>query len=327
MSHKLKYNKSFNYLLLILVVVAVNFLLPRLLPGNPLAFLVGEEVGYLSSQEKQMIISKYGLDKPLYIQFLTYIKNILTLDFGISYSKKQPIVDIIKGALPWTLLLSISNLIVSSILGCFLGALSALKKKDKDDMKMTLIISIISSIPAFWIGMIFISIFSVKFNFFPVYGAYTFWQDYKGIQKVIDVGKHLFLPLTTMVIVSISRFFIPMRCAVIDVMSEDYVFMAKARGLPTSYINYKYIIRNSLLPVFTVFMIDIGYILSGSIVIETVFSYPGIGRTMYEAVLSRDYPVMQCTFLAISIMVIFANYLADKLYPVLDPGVMKNIEN
>lgn len=315
-----------HYIVLLAAVVILNFFLPRMLPGSPIAQLAGEEVGSMTQSERDRILSAYDLDKPLTVQFFTYIRNIVTLDWGISFSKKQPITDLLKAAIPWTLLLVGCNLILSTILGTFLGALSAVLRKKKKDMKLMLLVILCSSLPAFWIGMIFISVFSVGLGWFPVYGAYSMFSGLEGWAYAKDVFEHLVLPVTTMTIVSISVFFTTSRYSVLETIHQDYVFMAKVRGIPKKRVRFCYMMRNALIPVFTVFMMELGSVLSGSVVIESVFAYPGLGNLLYNAVLSRDYPLMQYGFLVSSFMVIAASLLTDILYSRIDPRMVDENE-
>jgi len=302
----------------------MNFLLPRLLPGDPLVFLVGEEVWSLTYAEREAALARYHLNESLIVQYMYYLRDLVTFNWGYSYMKRQPITEILWAAAPWTLLLAFSNLLIASVLGSLLGAMAALKRKSKTDINLLLIVSFISSMPSFWIGMILISVFAVNLGLFPVYGAYSLWADYTGLARIYDILWHLFLPLTTLVILSLSAFFLTMRYSLLEVLGDDFVLMARAKGLSERIIKYRYIMRNALLPVFTIFMMNIGYIFSGAIIVETVFSYPGIGRIMFEAVIARDYPLLQYSFLVISLMVILANYIADLLYPMIDPRVVED---
>lgn len=321
---RLRSRKLKQYLILIAVIIAFNFLLPRLLPGSPLVYLAGEEVGMLTTAERQEIISEHKLDRSLPVQFVYYLQDLFTLDWGDSYAKKQPITEILLKAAPWTFLLAFTNLVIASVLGSLLGAAAAMKRRGLLDTNLLLGVSFLSSAPAFWIGMILISVFAVNLGLFPIYGAQSIAADYTGIMKILDILHHLFLPLLTLVILSLSGFFLTMRYSLMEVLGEDFVLMAKAKGLSHKLIKYRYVMRNALLPVFTLFMLDLGYIFSGAIVIETVFSYPGLGRVMFEAVLARDYPLLQYSFLLISGLVVLCNYLADLIYPMIDPRVVKS---
>ena len=289
-----------------------------------MVFLVGEEVWSLTYAEREAALARYHLNESLIVQYMYYLRDLVTFNWGYSYMKRQPITEILWAAAPWTLLLAFSNLLIASVLGSLLGAMAALKRKSKTDINLLLIVSFISSMPSFWIGMILISVFAVNLGLFPVYGAYSLWADYTGLARIYDILWHLFLPLTTLVILSLSAFFLTMRYSLLEVLGDDFVLMARAKGLSERIIKYRYIMRNALLPVFTIFMMNIGYIFSGAIIVETVFSYPGIGRIMFEAVIARDYPLLQYSFLVISLMVILANYIADLLYPMIDPRVVED---
>lgn len=315
-------HKNSYYLILIAAVIVLNFFLPRLLPGSPIGQIVGESVNEMTQDEINRILEVYHLNDSLPEQFITYVKNIFTLDWGMSFSKKQPITDLIFAALPWTLLLCGTNLILSTLLGTFLGTVSALLRKKKKDVKIVGLMTILGSIPSFWIGMVLISFFGVKLGWFPIYGAYSVIKKYTGFAKVLDIISHLILPVVTMTIVSLMSFFTTSRVSVLDTIHQDYVVMAEMRGIPKKRIQTFYIMRNALIPVFTVFMLEVGTVLSGSVVIESLFSYPGIGYLLYNAVLSRDYPLMQYGFLLTSVVVIGSSWLTDVLYSKIDPRMV-----
>ncbi|MCF6095227.1 ABC transporter permease [Microaerobacter geothermalis] len=313
--------KVMQYILVLFIMITLNFLLPRLMPGNPLVFLAGEDVGFMSSAEKQEILDKYGLNKPLYEQYAIYLKNLVTGDFGYSYQQKMPITELILSRLPWTLLLTGANLIIATILGVIFGAISAWKRGTKKDVSLLTGFMFLSAMPSFWVGMILVSIFAAQLKWFPIYGAETVWASYTGWERVWDILKHLVLPLTTLVLISVSSIFMTMRYSMLNVLGEDYILMARAKGVKEKVIKYRHAMRNALLPVATMFMLSLGFMFGGATVIETVFAYPGIGRLMFEAVLSRDYPVIQASFLIITFTVVIANFLADIIYPLLDPKV------
>lgn len=321
MKHKISY-----YLLLIMAVITLNFFLPRWLPGSPVAQIIGEDVSKMVPEERERILEIYHLNDTLGQQFVTYIKNIFTLDWGISYSKKQPIFDMIMTALPWTLLLCGTNLFISTILGTLLGTASAILRKSKKDIRIVGVMSFLGSMPSFWIGMVLISFFGVKLGWFPIYGAYSMIKRYTGVARMVDILKHLVLPVTTMTIVSLMSFFTTSRVSVLETIHQDYVTLARMRGISKKRIRYFYIMRNALIPVFTIFMLEVGYVLSGSVVIESLFSYPGIGQLLYNAVLSRDYPLMQYGFLVTSVTVILASWLTDLLYCKIDPRMVSVLE-
>lgn len=308
-----------HYAILLVMVIVINFFLPRMMPGSPVKTLIGEDAGSLTAAEKMGILEAYDLDKPLYRQFGIYLKNLFTLKWGNSYAKRQPILDLIWSRAGWSLLLAGSNLIILTFLGTWLGISSAARRRRGKGAGMLIASAGISSLPPFWVAMILLSIFGVQLGWFPLYGAYDMWVHKRGIALVTDVLRHLFLPLLTMVITEFMTFFTTARYGAIQVMGEDYVRMARMRGIPEKKVKKSYIIRNTMIPVFTMIMLDVGYLLSGSVLIETVFSYPGLGTLMQEAVQARDYPLIQYTFLVSSVMTIVALFLADCLNHKVDP--------
>lgn len=316
--------KFLQYLIVIFLMLTLNFLLPRLMPGNPLVYLAGEDVGFMTSAEKEAILEKNGLNDSLIKQYGTYIKNIFTGDFGFSYQQKRPILDLLKERLPWTLLLTGLGLVLSTVIGVLFGTISAWRRGTKTDANLLTMFMFLSAMPSFWVGMILVSIFSAQLGLLPVFGAESAWSNLKGMERFLDIVKHLVLPLTTLVLISVTSTFMIMRYSMLNVLGEDYIMMAKAKGVKEKVIKYKHAMRNALLPVATVFMLSLGFTLGGATVIETVFAYPGVGRLMFESVLSRDYPLIQATFLIITFGVVIANFLADLIYPWLDPKVGKN---
>ncbi|MBA9029030.1 ABC transporter permease [Peribacillus huizhouensis] len=313
--------KFLQYVIVIILMVTLNFLLPRVMPGNPLVFLAGEDVGFMSSAEKEAILEKHGLNDSIVQQYGTYLKNIFTGEFGFSYQQKRPIIELLKERLPWTILLSGLGLVLSTIIGVLFGTISAWKRGTKTDVNLLTMFMFLSAMPSFWVGMILVSVFSVQLGWLPVFGAESAWSNLKGMDRFIDIVKHLILPLTTLVLISVTSTFMIMRYSMLNVLGEDYIMIAKAKGVKEKVIRYKHAMRNALLPVATVFMLSLGFTLGGATVIETVFAYPGVGRLMFESVLSRDYPLIQATFLIITFSVVIANFLADLIYPFLDPKV------
>lgn len=313
--------KLLQYFIVIFLMLTLNFLLPRLMPGNPLVFLAGEDVGFMSSAEKDAILDKYGLNDSIFEQYGAYIKNIFTGDFGYSYQQKRPISELLMERLPWTMLLTGLGLVLSTVIGVMFGAISAWRRGTRTDANLLTVFMFLSAMPSFWVGMILVSIFSAQLGWLPVFGAESAWSNYTGMDRLIDIGKHLILPLATLILISVTSTFMIMRYSMLNVLGEDYIMMAKAKGVKEKVIKYKHAMRNALLPVATVFMLSLGFTLGGATVIETVFAYPGVGRLMFESVLSRDYPLIQATFLIITFSVVIANFLADLIYPLLDPKV------
>lgn len=313
--------KILQYVGVLFVALTLNFLLPRLMPGNPLELLAGAEVGMMSAEERQQVVEAVGLDRPLHIQYIDYIGDIFTGNFGYSYRQNRPIIDMIVERIPWTLFLAISSLIFSALIGIILGALAAVRRGGLFDILTLNSMIVIDSLPSFWIGMLGISIFAVRLGLLPSQGAFTPASNYEGIEYYRDVVEHAILPIATLSIISTPRIFLMMRYAMIGVIGEDFIRTARAKGLTELFILSKHTIPNALIPVATVLALRFGYAFGGTVVIETVFSYPGLGRLIFEAVRGRDYPVMQAGFLLFTIAVLVSSLFADWLYPKLDPRV------
>lgn len=318
--------KILHYLIILAAIIIINFYIPRWMPGSPLRTIVSGDPGDLTQAEKMGILEAYHLNSPLHVQFGYYIKELFTFNWGNSYAKRQPIVDLIKARLGWTLLLSGTSMILSTVIGTGLGALSAFRRKKRRDLPIVISTTVISSIPSFWIAIILLAVFGVQKKWFPIYGAYSMWESYTGWARFADIMHHLALPLITMVVTSLMSFFTTSRYSTLQVLQEDYVKMARLRGISSKRVLFGYVFRNSLIPVFTIFMMDVGYLLSGSVLIETVFSYPGLGTLMQDAVMARDYPLMQYSFLLSSVLTIVALILADLLYHRIDPRLERSTD-
>ncbi len=314
--------KLVQYGILLFLAATLNFALPRLMPGDPLLYVVGEDVTLMSAAEKEAMRTEMGLNRPVIVQYLAYFGELLRGDLGYSYRENKPVTDVIARKLPWTLILAFLNILISTLIGATAGALAAWRRGSKLDIGMGTFFIFLRSMPSFWIGMILVAVFGATLKWLPVYGAYTMWSDFRGLAYVLDVLKHMVLPLTTMVILSVTAIFITMRYSMINTLGEDYITMAELKGIPQKRIKYRHAMRNALIPVVTVVMMNIGYMVGGATVVETVFAYPGTGRLLFEAVSNRDYPLIQGCFFVITLCVIVANIVADLLYPLLDPKVV-----
>jgi peptide/nickel transport system permease protein len=310
-----------QYLLVIVLTVMLNFALPRMMPGSPLVFLAGEDVGFLSPEQRHQLYSLYGLDQPQWRQFLTYAANLARGQLGYSFQRGRPIAHMIGERLPYTLLLVGTALILATLAGALLGALAAWRRGSALDLGSLGVVMLFESVPSFWLAMIFIAVFAAGLGWFPVFGAGTAGIALAGWPLLVDRARHIALPLATLTIITIPGIYLIMRYSMLAVLGEQYIATARAKGVSERAVLRRHAVRNALLPVATVFMLNLGFIVSGATIVETVFSYPGIGRLLYEAVLNRDYPVIQGTFFIITVSVIAANILCDLLYPLIDPRV------
>ncbi len=317
-------SKFSQYALVLLFGMTINFVLPRLMPGDPIVLLAGEEAARLSPQQRQALLAEFDLDQPLPIQYARYLQKLAHGDLGYSYVKHRPIAEMIAERLLWTLLLTGTSLALATLIGVALGALAAWKRGGRRDLGLLGILIFLDSLPSFWVGMMLIALFAVRVPLFPAFGAVTPWAKLTGWEYAADVARHLVLPLVTLTLVSVPNIFLTTRYAMLSVMGQEFITVARAKGLAERWILFRHALRNALLPVATVFTLGLGFAFGGATVIETVFSYPGIGRLIFEAMSGRDYPVVQAAFLMITVTVVAANILADLLYPLLDPRVRRD---
>jgi peptide/nickel transport system permease protein len=308
-----------QYALVLLAALTLNFFLPRAMPGSPLRFLAGEDVGMLAPAQLDEIRARYGLDRSLPAQYATYLGNVVRGEWGFSYQLGKPVSAAIAERIPWTLLLVGSSLVVATLFGVLVGAIAAWRRGRPFDTATLTGAIVVDSLPTFWIGMLFIAVFAVELRWLPIFGAVTPWGPKAGWPYVVDVLRHLVLPATTLTLASLSGTFLVMRYAMLDALGQDYVRTARSKGMSERRVLLKHAARNALLPVSTVV-----FLVGGATVIETVFSYPGIGTLLYQAVLNRDYPVLQGAFLMLTVSVILANVLSDAVYPLLDPRVRRS---
>jgi peptide/nickel transport system permease protein len=313
--------KAAQYALVLWVALTVNFLLPRAMPGSPLPYLVGEEVGTLAPERLAEVRARYGLDRSLPVQYLDYLGDVLRGDWGTSFQLGQPVAAAIAERLPWTLLLVGTSLLVSTLFGVVAGALAAWRRGGRFDAASLTGAILVDAMPTFWIGMLLIAVFAVRLGWFPTFGATTPAGPQQGAAWLLDVLRHLVLPATTLTLASLSGTYLVMRSAMQDVLGEDYVRSARAKGVPERRVLMGHAVRNALLPVSTLLFLNLGLLVGGSTIVETVFSYPGVGTLLYEAVLARDYPVLQGAFFVLTLSVVAANVAADALYPWIDPRV------
>ena len=317
--HHGRAGRFLQYLIVFIVAVTLNFLLPRFMPGNPLALIAGVDVGLLSPEQRAQVIAGSGLDQPLITQYLNYWVDLFRFDFGFSFRQNRPIIDMIAERLPWTLLLTGASLAVSALIGIVLGAVSAWRRGRPTDVGLLSFMIALESLPSFWLGMLLVSVFAVQLGWLPSFGAITPAGRLEGTDAILDVVSHAVLPVVTLAVLSIPGVYLTMRYSMLSVLGEDFIRTARAKGASERRVLFRHVARNALAPVVTVLALRLGYAFGGTVVIETVFSYPGLGRLVFESVSGRDYPVMQATFLIFTVAVLLANLLADLLYPLLDP--------
>ncbi len=311
-----------QYALVLLIAVSLNFAIPRLAPGNPIDYLVpSEQVSTITPEQRERILAQFGLEKPLAEQYGRYLVGITQGDLGYSVQQGRPVVDMLLERLPWTLILVGGAIALASVVGGGAGFLSAARRGGRTEVGGLAFFMILDSMPPFWIGMLLLVVFSGYLKLLPVFGALPLTDEAGGFGLTFEVAERLVLPLLTLTLVRAGWLFLVARSSLAGELSEDYIVMAEAKGLSRRRVVLGHGVRNALLPLVTAVAVEAGTVVGGATVVETVFSYPGLGRLIYESVLSRDYPVLQGAFLLLAVGVIVANLLADLLYPLIDPRV------
>jgi peptide/nickel transport system permease protein len=313
------------FVLTLWVALTLNFLLPRLMPGNPaLAMMTKFHDQGVTPQTLHTLEVLFGVNSQqgLAAQYVNYLHQMVTLNFGISLSEyPEPVTTVIGSAIWWTLGLFGICTVLAFILGTGLGIVSAWRRGGKLDSVVPPVFVITSAIPYFWMGMVLVLIFALTLHWFPSQGGYYVTTDTPGLNLTFfqDVVNHAFLPAAALLITTIGTWILTMRNTMITTLAEDYVRMARAKGLPSWRIMLDYAARNAILPNLTGFAMSLGFVVSGAILIEYVFNYPGVGYMLLQAVSGEDYPLMQALFLLITVTVLVAILAADILTAILDP--------
>jgi len=311
--------RLFHAVPLILCVIVFNFILIQLAPGDPIQSLVGEfpaPEAYVAEVRKA-----FGLDKPLLVQLLLYIRNIATGDLGFSFYYRQPVLSVILERVPATLQLMIPALLFSALAGLLLGILSSRKPYSLLDNTISTAALVGYCVPAFWLGQMLMLIFSIKLGWLPAQGLGTVGAKLTGLAALGDRMLHLLLPALALSIRHIAINARMMRGSMLEVSYEDFITLARSKGLEERKIIVRHMLPNALLPVVTLIGLDIGFLFTGSVLVETVFGWPGIGRLMYESIVKRDYPVLMGNFLITTVLVVIVNLIVDLIYVWLDPRV------
>ncbi|MEQ8451488.1 MAG: ABC transporter permease [Nitratireductor sp.] len=307
--------------LVLWAVVTILFLMFRLMPGNPMAAYIDPT---FTEEQQLALMAQFGLDKPLWEQYFIYLANLVQGELGQSFRYREPVAERILALLPNTLILTFTSLIVAYVFGVLAGAYLAWRRGSAVEQAAIPVVLTTRAMPEFWLGMVLLAIFSFWLGWFPAGGTRSAGTDHGsllGLYTSSDFLSHLALPALTLAIYSQGLPLLLMRSNMLDVMKEDFVTMARIKGLSNWTVVVRHAARNALLPVMTSFAIAVGYQLQGNVVVESVFSWPGLGRELVNAVSASDYPLAQGAFLMIAIVVILMNLIADLLYALLDPRV------
>ena len=306
-------------LLLMLGVVVLNFLLIRLAPGDPAVVIAGE-MGGATEEMLESIREDYGLNKPVLTQLWIYISGVATGNLGERFFFNQPVSKLIAARIGPTILLVISAQIISIVLGVFLGVIAARKPNGVMSAFVSVFATIGYAVPVFWTGIMLIILFASAIPIFPVEGMQSVkLRDAPFLTQALDVAHHLVLPAFTLAIIYLAQYARLSRASMLEVLGSDYIRTARAKGSPERTVLFKHALRNAALPILTVAGLQFGNLISGALLVETVFNWPGMGRLAFESILRRDYPTIMGVLFFASAMVVVANILTDISYRWADP--------
>lgn len=322
---------------LVFFVLTINFIIFELMPGNPIEFLAGS--GRLRADQVDVVLKLWGFGDPLHVRYGKYIVNMLTAQFGVSFLSKSSVSLEMSARLSNTLMLVGSSSIFSIILGIFLGVIAAYKRGKLIDTTSVLSSLVTYSLPSFWMGMIFLLVFAFGLHWFPSAGAVpaewalqwpepalkaTILGTQIAIPSLVEITgriRHLTLPVIVLTLFSYGGWLLLTRATMLETLTEDYISTARAKGLKERTILFKHALKNASLPLVTSAALTFGFLLTGAIITEQVFTYPGLGKWIWDSIAFADYPVMQAIFYIIAMCVIIANFIADILYGVIDPRI------
>lgn len=303
---------------LIFGVIVLTFVVIHIAPGDPVYVLAGEGA---TPEYVETIRASLGLNKPLHEQLFIYVASVIRGNLGYSFVYREPVLNIIMERVPATLLLVGTATLVSSVAGIILGVISSKKPYSITDNTVTTISLFGYSLPVYWLAQILLLLFAVRLGWFPVQGIVSVREELSGLALALDVAHHLILPafaLSMLMLALVSRL---TRASMLGILKEDFIVTAWSKGLDQKTVLYRHALRNALLPVVTIIGLNVGSMLTGAVLTETVFGWPGLGRLMFDAMSARDYPVLMGDFVITSITVILANLVTDLAYGFLDPRI------
>lgn len=309
-----------NAVALLLAVLVLNFCLIHLAPGDPVQVIAGE-MGGASADIVAELRVKYGLDHSLAEQLFTYLGRVAHGDFGYSYYFNEPVLGLIAQRLPATLYLTLSALTFAVTVGTLLGVVSARRPNGVFSHVVTVFALAGYAAPIFWTGLMLLLLFGSVWPILPVVGMSDVVNPKQGLAYILDVARHLVLPSLTLALVFIAQYSRLARVNMIDALSADYVRTARAKGLPEWLVLGKHALRNTLIPIVTVVGLQFGNLFAGAVLVETVFSWPGMGRLVFDSILRRDYPTLMAVLFFSAMMVMVANIVTDIVYRLIDPRI------
>ncbi|RKX93293.1 MAG: ABC transporter permease [Spirochaetes bacterium] len=306
-------------LITIVAIAIANFAIFRIAPGDPIRMMFKDP--RVSTEQLQAMRVKFGLDKSIGGQFIDYVKQLLHGNLGFSFWQKRPVADVIGDRIGQTLILVVTALVIATTLGIILGAISGWRNGSKTDRTILSLSLVLYSIPTFAMGILLLLVFGFILLLFPLGGITTPASGFTGFMYLKDVLWHMVLPAFSIVLWYVGEYILLTRSSMVEVMDQDYIVTARSKGLRESVILRKHALRNALLPVVTLSGVNFAFAIAGVIEAETVFSWPGIGRLTYDAVMKRDYPLLQGIFLLFAVSVVVANFIVDLIYTRIDPRI------
>ena len=300
------------------IILGISFFLIHAAPGDPVAALAGD---YVTKEYRDLIIQHYGLDQPLITQSFKYFKNVVTGDFGDSYYFKAPVFAVISTRVLPTLLLIVPSVVLSTFFGIVLGMLTVRFKSYTIGIGIPILATIIYALPTFWLGYLLILFFSINLSIFPIQGMSNPRYSLEGWEYYIDVFKHLALPLLTMVLTQLAQVVLLVKSRLSEEIQRPYFKTALSKGLKRQSAIFNHALPNAMLPIVTVLGTRFGFLITGSILTETVFAWPGLGRLMIIAIEVRDYPLVLGILFMLSLIILILNLITDLIYTILDPRI------
>jgi peptide/nickel transport system permease protein len=309
--------------LVLLFIAVLNFTLIHAAPGDPASVIIGE-FGFTGGQPTSYledVKAKWGLTRPLYEQFAIYLGNLLHGDLGFSYAYNKPVVDMIFSKIPATLLLLVVSEILALLIGTLLGTISARSYPSRFDTLVSTVAVAIHSVPVFWSSLILILIFAVRMAILPTSGMFSPVGGTGTLEVTLDVIRHMALPTLALLLYQVPLFLRVSRASVLEVMNEHFIVTSRSKGLRERVILFRHALPNAMLPIVTLAGLIFGSVFAGSVFLEAVFGWPGVGRLLYEAILLRDYPLVMGILTLSSASVVVATLITDMLYVFLDPRI------
>jgi peptide/nickel transport system permease protein len=305
----------------LIAISIVSFLIIKAAPGDPTMVYIDPNKPPPSAEDLARLRAELGLDQPVHVQYLRWLGNVLKGDLGFSLSARRPVAEEIGDRLPATLLLGLTSLIVALVVSIPIGVVSAVRRYSLLDYVITTLSFIGISLPGFFLALLLMQIFAVQFRLLPTTGMRNVREDYQGLQAALDVGRHLILPTIALSTASLARWVRYQRSSLLDVLSQDYIRTARAKGIRDHHVLRVHALRNALIPMVTLVGLSVPQLVSGSFIIEFVFGWPGMGLLGVNAALKRDFPIIMGVTMLSAIFIVLGNFLADVTYHWVDPRI------